>query len=132
MTSLEPTINAELDERIERLYHQTMDTRPTGGDSKSGRHLFGHLKSAGAEILAAGAADWVVHAVNGKYLEDEKYFLHFILHFFEESLTGHAELEADVFADWLAKRHTQIERGELIYIAHQMDFLVKRNAEFSV
>ena len=94
-----------------------------GGDSRSGRHLFGHLQNAGAEILAAGSSDWVVHAVNGKYLEDEDYFLHFILHFFEESLTGHTELDAGAFADWLAERRAQIERGELVYIAHQMDFL---------
>jgi hypothetical protein len=126
VTSLEPTIDAKLDERIERLYHQTMDMRLTGGDSQSGRHLFGHLKSVGAEILAAGASDWVVHAVNGKYLEDEKYFLHFILHFFEEALTGHAELDANVFADWLIQRRMQIERGELVYIAHQMDFLIRK------
>lgn len=124
VTSLEPTIDVALDKQIERLYHQTMDTRPTGGDSNSGRHLFGHLKNVGAEILAAGASDWVVHATNGKYMEDEEYFLHFILHFFEESLTGHAELDANVFADWLTKRRAQIGRGELVYIAHQMDFLV--------
>jgi len=132
VTSLEPTIDAELDKKIERLYHKTMDTRTTGGDSKSGRHLFGHLRSIDAEILAAGASDWVVHAVNGKYLEDEEYFLHFILHFFEESLTSHPELDANAFSDWLAKRRAQVERGELVYIAHQMDFLVKRNAELSV
>jgi len=126
VTTFEPTIDAALDEQIERLYHRTMDTRATGGDSKSGRHLFGHLKSAGTEILAAGASDWVVHAMNGKYIDDEKYFLHFILHFFEESLTGQSELDANGFADWLAKRHAQIERGELVYIAHQMDFLVTK------
>ena len=125
VTSLEPTIDAVLDEQIERLYHQTMDTRPTGGDSQSGRHLFGHLRGVGAEILAAGASDWVVHAVNGKYLDDEEYFLHFILHFFEESLMGHADLDANAFADWLTKRRVQIERGELVYIAHQIDFLVR-------
>jgi hypothetical protein len=66
-----------------------------------------------------------VHAVNGKYPADEAYFLHFILHFFEESLTGHAELDAGAFANWLKERHAQIEHGELVYIAHQMDFLAK-------
>ena len=126
VTSLEPTLDAALDEQIERLYHKTMDTRPTGGDSKSGRHLFEHIRSVGAEILAAGASDWVVHAVNGKYWEDEEYFLHFILHFFEESLADHAELNADTFADWLRQRRMQIERGELVYIAHQMDFLIRK------
>ena len=125
VTSLEPTIDAALDEQIERLYHQTMDTRATGGDSRSGRHLFGHLRSVGAEFLTAGASDWVVHAVGEKYLADEEYFLHFILQFFEESLAGHPELYAGAFSAWIAKRHIQIERGELVYIAHQTDFLVR-------
>ncbi len=132
VTSLEPTIDAVLDEKIERLYHRTMDTRPTGGDSKSGRHLFGHLQNVGAEILAAGASDWVVHTVKGKYLEDEEYFLYFILHFFEESLTGQTELDANAFANWLTKRRAQIERGELIYIAHQMDFLVRASSKVAI
>jgi hypothetical protein len=125
VTSLEPAIDATLDEQIERLYHATMDTRPRGGDSRAGRHMFSHLRMAGAQVLAAGASDWVVHAVNGKYPADEAYFLHFILHFFEESLTGHAELDAIDFANWLKERHAQIEHGEVVYIAHQMDFLAR-------
>jgi len=132
VTSLEPVIDAELDENIERQYHQTMDTRSIGGDSQSGRHLFGYLRGAGENILAVGASDWVVHAVGGEYLEDEKYFLHFILHFFEESLTGHPELDADAFANWLKARRAQVESGELVYITHQLDFLVKQNSGFSV
>jgi len=132
VTTFEPVIDEALDKQIERLYHRTMDTRPTGGDSQSGRHLFGHLKNVGAEILAAGASDWVVYANDGKYPDDEKYFLQFILHFFEESLTGHAELDVGAFAGWLKKRHAQIESGELVYIAHQIDFLVKRIGKKSV
>jgi hypothetical protein len=125
MTSLEPTIDVALDEQIERLYHATMNVRPTGGDSRAGRHLFSHLQMAGAQVLAAGASDWVVHAVNGKYPADEAYFLNFILHFFEESLTGNVELDTAAFANWLKERRAQIERGELVYIAHQMDFLAR-------
>jgi hypothetical protein len=129
VTTFEPAIDAGLDAQIERLYHETMDRRAKGGDSRSGRHLFGHLRNAGAEVLAAGASDWVVYAREGKYPDDEAYFLHFILHFFEESLTGLAELNVNAFADWLKKRRAQIERGELVYIAHQMDFLVKHTVK---
>jgi SAM-dependent methyltransferase len=125
VTALEPEIESALDEKIERLYHATMDTRPTGGDSRAGRHLFNHLRNSGAKILAAGSSDWVTHAVNGKYFADEKYFLYFILHFFEEALTGNAELNTDEFSSWITKRREQIERGELVYIAHQMDFLAR-------
>ncbi len=125
VTSLEPVIDAALNEQIERLYHNTMDARITGGDSRAGRHLFSHLQKTGATILAAGASDWVVHAINGKYPADEAYFLYFILHFFEESLSGHKELNRTKFTNWIKERRAQIERGELVYIAHQMDFLAK-------
>ena len=125
VTTFEPTIDSELDEMIVKLYHESMDKRVTGGDSKSGRHLFEHLRNAGAKILEAGASDWVVHAKDGKYPEEEEYFLQFILHFFEESLMGHEELDVNAFSNWLEKRRAQIESGELVYIAHQMDFMVR-------
>jgi len=125
VTSLEPVVDANLDTRIERLYHATMDTRPGGGDSLAGRHLFGYLVQAGAEIVSAGASDWVAYPVNRRYPADEAYFLQFILHFFEESLGNHPELDAAAFADWLGRRRQQVERGELVYIAHQMDFLAR-------
>ncbi len=129
LTSLEPPVDPALDEKIERLYHRTMDTRPSGGDSRSGRHLFTHLRQAGAEVLAAGASDWVVHARNGQYGPEEAYFLHFILHFFEEALTAQPELAAGELAGWLARRRAQVDSGELVYIAHQLDFLARRNPE---
>ncbi|MGD8403211.1 MAG: hypothetical protein PVJ21_06100 [Anaerolineales bacterium] len=123
VTTFEPVIDSELDANIERLYHETMDTRPGGGDSRSGRHLFGHLERAGAKIEAVGSSDWVGYPVDGRYPADEAYFLKFILHFFEESLREHPGLDATAFAEWLEKRRQQIAHGELVYIAHQMDFL---------
>jgi SAM-dependent methyltransferase len=125
VTTLEPAIDPLLDAKIEHLYHHSMDIRPTGGDSRSGRHLFGHLRSVGAEILAAGASDWVVHAIDGKYPADEAYFLYFILHFFENALCDHPELDGEVLQSWLAERRRQIECGDLVYIAHQIDFLAR-------
>ena len=125
LSNLEPALDPVLDEKIERLYHQTMDTRPTGGDSRAGRHLFGHIRSVRASLLAAGASDWVVHAIDGRYPFDEAYFLYFILHFFEASLAGHPELDEPTLQTWLAARRAQIESAELVYIAHQTDFLVK-------
>jgi hypothetical protein len=65
-----------------------------------------------------------VYARDGKYPADEKYFLQFILYFFESSLKNREELDAGILQAWLAKRLEQIDCGALVYIAHQMDFLV--------
>jgi len=129
-TVLQPEIERALDDQIEALYHRTMDERLThgqpSGDSRSGRHLFGFLRDCGAEILAAGGSDWTVFAgPEGRYPADEAYFLHFIIHTLHGALCGHPELNRERFEQWIAQRHAQIERGELVYIAHQMDFVGK-------
>lgn len=126
LTTLEPPFDAALDERLERLYHRSMDERPGGGDSRSGRHLFRYLQQVGGQIEAAGASDWVVYPQDGRYPADEAYFLGCILHFFEQSLGAHPEVDREIFARWLAARRRQVEQGELVYLAHQMDFLVQK------
>lgn len=128
VSAFQPGIDCELDEKIERLYHTTMDRRSTGGDSRMGRKLFEHLRAAQADILSAGASDWVVYPQLGSYPEDEKYFLEFILSFFDNSLKECPDLEPDSLKGWLASRRRQIESGQLVYIAHQMDFLVRQRS----
>lgn len=129
MTAFEPAIDPVIDAQIEQLFHKTMDERVTNGvrsgDSRTGRHLFGYLQGTGASILSAGASDWLVYPQQGRYPEDEASFLRFVLHFFETSLAGHPELDQARFAGWLARRRRQVEKAELVYIAHQMDFLVR-------
>jgi SAM-dependent methyltransferase len=129
-TLLEPPIDPPFDERIQLLYHQTMDDRiiagQRSGDSRTGRRLFAHLKAAGAEILAAGSSDWVVFSGADGYVEDEAYFLHFIVHTLQQALQGHFGLDPEQFEKWIALRHAQIERRELVYIAHQLDIVGKR------
>lgn len=126
-TIFEPTVDPALDGLIESLYHRSMDERITdgkpSGDSRSGRHLFHLLPAAGVDILAAGSSDWVVHSLGGHYPQDEAYFLHCILHFVESTLTGHPELDQTAFTRWLAVRRAQIAQSELVYIAHQIDFV---------
>ena len=126
-TILEPPIDPSYDAAIIELYHQTMDKREVGGqrsgDRYAGRHLFQHLKTAGAQIEAAGSSDWVVFPGRDGYPEDEAYFLHFIIHTIASALKHNPEIDARRFNPWINKRHLQIEQNNLIYIAHQLDFV---------
>ena len=127
VTAFQPDIDPEFDRRVEALYHQTMDRRVVdakpSGDSRTGRRLFEHLAAAGAEIVAAGASDWVVFAGPEGYPGDESYFLHHIIHTVGTALERHPDLDPERFSRWIAERHAQIEQGRLVYIAHQIDFL---------
>jgi hypothetical protein len=123
----EPAIDKTFDHLVEALYHQSMDERViagrTAGDSQAGRHLFNHLRQAGFTVTGAGASDWVVFPIHGSYPHDEAYFLHFIIHTVFEELKNHPEMDSHRFEAWVSKRHQQIEDAELVYIAHQLDFV---------
>lgn len=131
----------EGDRAVISAYHRTMDGRP--GGSQTGRRLFHQVQQAGGRVLAMGSSDWVVHPVaqegqllpevqplvTGKHVSephypaDETFFLHFILDTIAGALTDRPELEAGQRQSWLQQRRAQIEAGQLVYIAHQLDLV---------
>jgi hypothetical protein len=113
------------DDEVMRAYHRSMDDRVrygrSAGESRTGRHLFRHLHVAGAPPLSSGSSDWVVHArPDGTYRDGEAYFLDSILRTIQDALED--RIAATDLADWMAVRRRQLASGELIYIAHQLDF----------
>jgi len=127
VTIFQPEIDPVLDIQITTLYHQTMNqrvvSRKPSGDSCTGRHFFANLQAFGAQLLDAGSSDWVVFAGSNGYPEDEAYFLHHIIHTIHTALNGNSDVDPNLFASWTSQRHTQVEQGMLVYIAHQLDFL---------
>jgi SAM-dependent methyltransferase len=109
------------------VYHRSMDERPvTGrgaGHSQTGQRLFRHLGEEGASILAAGASDWIVFGTDGRYHADEAHFLRCIVQTIHDELSRHEDVPSEVLSQWTELRMAQIERGELVYIAHQLDFV---------
>src|SRR5579859_6103654 len=116
------------DDQVMRAYHRDMDERVRygrpAGESRTGRRLFHHLRAAGAPALAAGSSDWVVSAgPDGSYPGDEAYFLRSILDTIRNALRNRRDrVEPAALAGWLAVRGRQLAAGELVYIAHQLDF----------
>jgi len=112
-----------------QAYHRDMDERVRygrpAGESRTGRRLFHNLRAAGAPALAAGSSDWVVSAgPDGNYPDDEAYFLRSILNTIQDALRSRPDrVEPADLADWLAMRGRQLAAGELVYIAHQLDFV---------
>jgi hypothetical protein len=117
------------DDQVMHAYHRDMDERfrygRRAGDSRTGRRLFHYLRAVGAPALAAGPSDWVVNAgPDGNYPADEAYFLRSILSTIQNALRSRRDrVEPADLADWLAVRGRQLDAGELVYIAHQLDFV---------
>lgn len=128
-TIFQPTIDPAFDAHIESVYHRTMDERviagQPSGDSHTGRHLFHAMQKTGIRVLDAGSSDWFVMPHAGRYPHDEAYFLHFIIHTMHHALLDHPDIDRNRFIKWIATRHQQVEEGELIYIAHQLDYLAE-------
>jgi SAM-dependent methyltransferase len=116
------------DDQVIRAYHLDMDERVRygrpAGESRTGRHLFHQLRAAGVPALAAGSSDWVVSAgPGGNYPGDEASFLRSILGTIQDALRSRQDrVDPADLADWLAVRHRQLAAGDLVYIAHQLDF----------
>jgi SAM-dependent methyltransferase len=129
VTSLEPTIEADLDRQIISLYHETMDHRliqgKPSGDSQTGRHLLPFLQKSGLNILAAGASDWVVFPTNDSYQDDDAYFLHFMVETIYRAIKFQPEINPGQLHSWTDARHGQVEHGKLFYVAHQLDVLAQ-------
>lgn len=127
LTAIEPEVERSLDARIEERYHAGMDARMRGGapagDSRSGRHLFARLRRYGFDLLAAGGSDWVVSAGAGSYPGDEAFFLGYLVDLVERSLTADPAFAPGEVAAWAEARRGQIDRGELVWIAHNLDLL---------
>ena len=125
VTVFEPNDDPAFEDHLMRRYHRTMDERLVdgrpAGESRTGRRLLTLLPRLGAEILAAGASDWVVFPRHGRYPADEGYFLHFIVETVRRALADDPDVDAKGLAAWATRRHAQIESGELVYIAHQLD-----------
>jgi hypothetical protein len=85
--------------------------------------LLTDLPRRGAEILAAGASDWVVVPHAGKYADGEEVLLRAILEMVERSLGEAGTVPPAQLSAWLARRRRQVDEGELVFIAHQLDVL---------
>jgi hypothetical protein len=128
-TMWHPPIDSRFEDQLVQLYHESMDKREGGGagHSQSGRRVLGALSRFGGEVLAAGSSDWVVWpTAAGEYPGEEAYFLHYVLKTIQGALSAHPELDQERFQAWLSRRGAQIEAGELIFLAHQLDVCGRR------
>jgi SAM-dependent methyltransferase len=127
LTAFLPELDAALDRAIVAAYHATMDSRRDGahpsGDSRTGRRLLQELPRHGAEVVAAGPSDWIVFPRDHSYPPGEALVLHAILEMVERALDAGTEFSAGDLSAWLGRRHRQVDEGELVFIAHQLDVL---------
>ncbi|ELY57941.1 hypothetical protein C491_09089 [Natronococcus amylolyticus DSM 10524] len=131
------------DDRVERRYHRHMDAVRSAGGSRVGRKLLWRLPDADWSVLEAGGSDWVVRPRTGRegtetgsgYPNEEQTFLEGLLETIDGALaeleadegdSGIADLEPGERRRWLERRRKELECEELVFVAHNLDFLARR------
>ena len=107
------------DDEVLEQYHETIGSGGSAG-SKTGRRLFHALASHPVDVLEIGSSDWIVHPTEGRYPAEEAFFLGHILEMIEGAVGS------EVAKDWASARRRELEKARLLYIAHQVDYLVRK------
>lgn len=119
----EPEDEPELDRRVREAYHESMAREGQVG-AGYGRKLLTELPRGGFEVLEAGSSDWIIMPRSGTYPTGEGDFLKAILSMVHGAVEGRVSQEER--ERWLRRRLAQFDRGELVYIAHQLDILARK------
>ena len=117
-----------LDDRIERLYHRHMDElRDEPGSSRAGSRAIARLPDAGFSLLEVGGADWIVHPHGNAYPDDEDVFVDHLLGTIDGALAAYPQsvLEPADRERWIELRRGQLDRCELVFVAHHLDLLAR-------
>lgn len=123
MTSFVPVYNIDVDRKVEKIYHDSM-LRGGRDRSQTGRQILVYLLNNGFQVDAVGSSDWIIYPDrHGNYEGREGYFLRHILDLVAKELALSSQIEERTAHQWYSHRLLQLERGELIYIAHQLDIL---------
>lgn len=126
VTSFLPTLDPDLDERIERAYHASMTASdPQRSGPNTGRAALETLISGGAEILSAGPSGWTILPIEGAYPEGAQTVLATMLDFVEDSVGRDPALHPDELARWRTARRTALTSKRLGLLTHQWDVLAR-------
>ena len=129
LTLFHPPFDPDFEHYLFQRYHLSMDQRiiagRRSGSSQSGRELFTMLSRRQLPILAAGSSDWFIYPSIQGYLEDDTYFLEEILQTISHQLQCDNLIDPRRMSAWMTHRQKQLKAGELIFMARNIDLLVK-------
>jgi hypothetical protein len=127
MTSFLPPWDIDFEKTLVSRYHLSMDRRiiegRLSGSSRSGRQLILHLMSERLPLIAVGNSDWIVFPRNKGYPGGEAFFLETIVHTIRRQLQQDSAVDQHKLAQWAKHRVAQIEAGELMFMARNLDIL---------
>ena len=132
-TVFQPTFDADRDSAMVAAFHAAMDAPDRPGGSRTGRRLLSALPAAGAERLAVGGSDWVVASDvdSAGYHAAEADFLRHIVDTVERAVKTEtpaekrASLSDREIESWATQRREQVDDATLVYLAHNLDHLVR-------
>lgn len=115
------------DAAIEQAYHRHMADIRDGGGPDAGRRLLEAIPGSSGEIVAVGGSAQVIHPRGGSYPDREGVVLSHLLETVGAAVreVPDSGLAPEQIDDWLGLRRNQFDRGELSFVASNLDVLAR-------
>lgn len=115
------------DDAVTHAYHRHMELRDQPGGPDAGRRVLEAVPGLGGQVVAAGGSDWLIRPRDGTYPADEQVVLDHLLSTIVGAVSelDDSGLSMQTLAEWGRCRRTQLDRGELTFLAHNLDVLAR-------
>jgi SAM-dependent methyltransferase len=130
LTEFLPSKDPEFERMLIERYHLSMDNRETRGGRlgtrRAAKAVLAHLAAIDLPLPAAGSSDWIVYPTAKRYFGGEAYFLETIIDTIDHQLRRDTTIDPYRLAAWAARKHELVKEGKLVFMARNMDFLVRK------
>lgn len=115
------------DERIETLYHRHMaDIRDEPGGPHAGQRLLEAATATNATVEAVGGSDWIIRPIEGEYPAEERVVIETLLETIHGAVREVPDAPLGRIDAWDERRRSELASAELLYLAHNLDVLLRR------
>lgn len=130
-TTLFPSYpDEQFEDELLQAYDASMEARMacnrrTGG-AKSGRRLLSAMQNVGLDVIAYGSSDWNITPIRGKYLDQDKTCVFYLLELLRKEGERQPSLDSRKLSHWFETRLGLTQQNRLGIIVHQLDILAKK------
>ena len=124
-----PYDDAQFESDLAACYNASMERREANGESTGGAYCGGRLQALlpahGFDIVCAGASDWHIRPIGGRYLDQDEACLAVLIGLIAKEAIAADRFEVEAIARWREDRLQRLQARQLELRARNCDVLAR-------